>query len=425
MLKIILPKRIIIVFILGFSSGLPLALLTSTLQAWFSEANMSLYVTGMLSLIGMPYLYRFLWAPVLDRYSLLKKIGKRRSWLLAMQVILCFGFNIMAWLSPQISPLYMGILAFILASASATQDAVIDAYRIELLPSKEFGLGASLATLGYRLAMLVSGGSALLIAQYVSWSATYRIMGSLMIIGILTTIWSDERRPLEKDLQKASSFKSTFVSPFKNLIGRRGIVAFCLFVIFYKLGEVFTTNISGIVMPFLIQGLEFPLATIAYINNILGFFALIAGGLAAGFILIRYSLFRSLLVFGLIQSITNALFVVLAMVGKNTVLLAIAVTSDNFAAGLGSTAIVALFMRFVNCKFTATQFSILVAFASIPRVFSGPIGAFLHAHFGWIGLYQIAFALSFVFIPFLYMIADLDCFRVEQDSDNEAAALLR
>lgn len=408
----ILSKRMIVIFILGFSSGLPLALVTSTLQAWFAASDSSLYITGMLSLIGLPYIFRFIWAPILDKFSLFKNIGKRRSWILLMQLILSLGFNIMAWLSPQDYPYIMVGIAFLLATASATQDASIDAYRIEILNPKEYGLGASLATLGYRLAMLVSGASALLIAQYLSWPAAYRTMGFLMLIGVLITFWSDEKK---SKFEETFNLQTTFVEPIKNLMRRRGIVTFCLFVVFYKLGEVFTTNVSGIVMPFLIQGLNFPLATIAYVNKILGFFALLAGGITAGFFLLRFSLFKSLLIFGFFQSITNVLFIILAMVGKNTTLLAIAVTSDNFAAGLGSTAMVALFMRFVDPKFVATQFSVLVAFSTLPRICSGPIGVFLQSHFGWIGLYQIAFLLSFFFIPFLLMLSNLDCLKAERN----------
>lgn len=420
-MRFLLSKRMIVVFVLGFSSGLPLALLTSTMQAWFADSNMSLYATGMLSLIGLPYLYRFLWAPILDRYSLIQKLGRRKSWILIMQLLLCLGFNIITWMTPQVSPILIGSLAFILATVSSTQDAVIDAYRIENLKQEEFALGASLATLGYRLAMLVSGGAALLIAQYVSWSATYRVMGFLMLIGVVATLWSDEKDANEITDKKITSPYTNFLIPIKDLIQREKILVFCLFIIFYKFGEVFTSNVSGIVMPFLIQGLGVPLATVAYVNKILGFFALIFGGLTAGFVLLRYSLLKSLLLFGLFQSLTNALFVLLAMIGNNTLLLSIAVTSDNFAAGLGSTAVVALFMRFVNRKFTATQFSILVAFSSIPRVFSGPIGAFLQEHFGWIGLYQISFVLSFLFIPFLFCIRDLSCFGSEKYADDKTA----
>ena len=330
----------------------------------------------------------------------------------------------MAWMSPQTSSMHIMFLGFILASLSATQDSAIDAYRVESLLSEEYGLGASLATLGYRAALLVSGGLSLLIAQHAGWSNVYRIMGFLMLIGVVTTLWGDEKINSSQDGSKAS-FQATFVEPVRDLLKRRGIIAFCIFVLLYKLGEVFTTNISGIVMPFLIQGMGFSLSTIAYVQKILGLMALILGGLTAGFILLRYSLFQSLLVFGLIQSITNVLFVVLAMVGKSTSLLAIAVSCDNFAAGLGSTALVALFMRFVDCRFTATQFSILVALSSLPRVFSGPIGAFLQAHFGWVGLYQIAFVLSFAFIPFLFIISHMQCFIAEKDADDETVALSR
>ncbi|MDP3560938.1 MAG: MFS transporter [Legionellaceae bacterium] len=394
-------KRFLIVFILGFSSGLPLALVSSTLQAWFADVGMSVAATSLLSLLGFPYVYRFLWAPVLDRYSLLPKIGKRRSWILMMQIFLCIGFNAMAWLSPLTSPVLMACLGFVLASISATQDATIDAHRTEYLPTTEYALGASLAVLGYRLALLVAGGLALIIAQYAGWAVTYRVMGCLMLFGMIATLWSPEP---SKQTVHETSLLILFVLPVKNLIARPGFLPFCLFILFYKLGEAFTTSTSGIVMPFLIQGIGFSLETIAYVNKIIGVIAILVGGLVAGLILLRWSLFRTLLVFGIIQALTNGLFVLLAQEGKNVILFSCAVISDNFAAGMGSTALVALFMRFVDQRFTAAQFSMLVALATLPRVFSGPIGAFIQAHFGWVGLYQISFVLAFGFIPFLRML---------------------
>jgi MFS transporter, PAT family, beta-lactamase induction signal transducer AmpG len=412
---LILTKRFIVVFILGFSSGLPLALVSTTLQAWFSDVGMSVYATGMLSLLGMPYLYRFIWSPILDRYPLISFMGKRRSWILGTQILLCLGFNAMAWFSPLTSPLLMALLGFILASLSATQDSAIDAYRIESLHISEFGLGASVASFGYRLALLLAGGVALIMAQHAGWEVVYRSMGFLMIIGMITTVWSqEEETPKKNDV----TFGHSFIEPIKNLICRPAIIPFCLFVLFFKVGEAFTTSTSGIVMPFLIQGIGFSLSTIAYVHKILGVIAVVSGGLAAGVILLRYSLYKSLFAFGLIQTLTNALFVLLAIVGKNTAILSLAVVCDNFAAGLGSTALVALFMRFVDSRFTATQFSILVAVSTIPRVFSGPIGAFIQSMVGWVGLYQVAFVLSFGFIPFLMMVAKLQCFSVEKDPNN-------
>lgn len=393
-------KRLLIVFILGFSSGLPLALISSTLQAWFADAGMSILATGSLSLLGLPYVYRIVWGPLLDRYSLLS-IGKRRSWMLVMQLLLLIGFNVMAWFSPATSPRLMATFAFLLACFSATQDVAIDAHRTEYLPQNEHAIGASLAVFGYRLALLVAGGVALIMAQHLGWAVAYRVMGFLMLLGIVAALWSPE-----PSLQTSNqdSLSQSFIAPIKELLSRQGIVALLFFIFFYKLGEAFTTTTSGIVMPFLIQGLGFPLDTIAYVNKMMGIGAILLGGLSAGLLLMRWSLYRALLAFGLLQAVTNIFFVVLAMVGKNVALFAVAVVCDNFAAGMGSTALVALFMRLVDRRFTATQFSLLVALSTLPRILSGPIAALLQSWLGWVGVYQLSFVLALGFVPFLIMI---------------------
>ncbi|WP_133127141.1 AmpG family muropeptide MFS transporter [Legionella nagasakiensis] len=397
-----MSKRLFIVFILGFSSGLPLSLLSSTLQAWFAEAGMSVLATGMLSLLGLPYVYRVLWGPVLDRYSLFS-LGKRRSWILSMQVVLLIGFNLMAWLSPTSSPTLMAFLAFLMACSSATQDMAIEAHRTEYLPVEEHGLGASFAVFGYRLALLLSGGLALIIAHFAGWATTYRLMGFLMVLGILATLYSPE--PSIPDNRQPHVVDS-FIAPVKELMGRPGVLALFLFIVFYKLGEAFTTTTSGIVMPFLIQGVGFSLDTIGYVNKIAGVVAILLGGLAAGLFLMRWPLYQALLIFGLLQAVTNALFVWLAVVGKSISLFVIAVVFDNFAAGMGSTALVALFMRVVDRRFTATQFSILAALSTIPRIFSGPFAASLQSWLGWVGLYQMSVVLALGFLPFLFRVRD-------------------
>lgn len=395
-------KRLLIVFLLGFSSGLPLALVSSTLQAWYADAGLSILVTGLLSLVSLPYAFRFAWTPIFDHYSLFS-FGKRRSWILFTQVLLLFGFNILAWCSPNQSPKLMAIIALMVACFSASQDAVIDAHRVEYLPISLHGLGASLASLGYRLALFVSGGLALVIAQSFGWILTYRLMGAFMLIGVGAILLSVEP---SKPLSKEFNFMQTFSLPLNDLFARPGIFGLLFFILFYKLGEAFTTTTSGIVMPFLIQGLGFSLSTIGYINKMMGISSLILGGLLAGFILIRWSLFSSLLIFGFIQAVTNLLFVLLALFEKNTMLLAISVGAANFAAGMGSTALVVFFMRLAKQPFTATQFSILVAISTIPHILSGPIAAFLQMSLGWLGLYKLVFALTFGFIPFLILIRD-------------------
>lgn len=394
-------KRFLVVFILGFSSGLPLALITGTLQAWFADAGMSVMATGMLSLLSIPYVYRVAWGCILDRHALFP-IGKRRSWILTMQVLLLLGFNALAWLSPKTSPNLMAALAFLLACFSATQDVAIDAQRVEYLPLEKHALGASFAVFGYRVALLTGGGLALIIAQYAGWAVAYRTIGSLMFIGILTTLWSQE--PVTSTAPDRMSLLNSFVIPFKEFALRPGVIFLLLFIFFYKLGEAFTATTSGIVMPFLIQGIGFSLDTVAYINKLLGISAILLGGFVAGFLLMRWSLYRALLVFGILQAMTNLLFVALAMVGKNIPLLAVSVVCDNFVTGMGSTALVALFMRLVNQHFTGTQFSILVAFSTLPRILSGPLAAFLQSIWGWVGLYELSVLLALGFIPFLFVI---------------------
>ena len=393
-------KRLFIVFILGFSSGLPLALVSSTLQAWFSEAGMSVLATGMLSLVGLPYVLRVFWAPFLDRFSFLF-IGKRRSWILVMQGLLLIGFNAMAWLSPTTSPISMAVLAFMLASFSATQDLAIDAHRIEYLPTSEHGLGASLATLGYRIALLIAGGLALIVAQKMGWPVAYRLMGILMLLGMAAVLLSQE--PIHPPVNQMTG-PSPFIEPFRDILTRPKLIPWLFFIFLYKTGEAFTTTTSGIVMPFLIQDIGFSLDTIAYVNKIIGIGSTLVGGLVAGFLLMRWSLYRALLVFGLLQALTNLLFVALAIVGNHVPTFVLAVMSDNFSAGLASTALVVLFMQMADRRFTATQFSILVAFSTLPRILSGPVGALLQSWLGWVGLYQMAFILSLGFVPFLMMV---------------------
>ena len=408
-------KRLFIVFLLGFSSGLPLALVTTTLQAWYSVSGMSVLATGMLSLVGLPYLYRIIWGPLLDRYAL-SSLGRRRSWMLLTQIVLLIGFNGIAWFNPLNSPYLLAFFAIVLACFSATQDVAVDAQRTEYLTIKEQGLGASFAVFGYRIGLLVAGGMALVLAHCVGWAITYRLMGGLMCIGVFATLASEE--PVTPKYETLSLFHS-FVDPIKELGARPYFVGLILFILFYKLGEAFTATTSGIVMPFLINGLGFSLDTIGYVNKILGMSAILLGGLFAGFILMRWALYRALLCFGIMQASTNLLFVLLAMTGKNLTLLAIAVTCDNFAAGMGSTALVVLFMRLVNKQFTATQFSLLVAVSSIPRVCSGPIAAFVQMKIGWVGLYELSFIVALGFIPFLLWIRQPLIEMNEEDWLNE------
>jgi PAT family beta-lactamase induction signal transducer AmpG len=249
--------------------------------------------------------------------------------------------------------------------------------------------------------MILSGGFALLLAQWYGFPFAYRAMGFLMLVGIVTICCSKEP---SVGTTPPTTLRAAFIEPVRNLLQRPNATSLFLFILFYKLGESFTIMTSGIVVPFLIQGIGFSLETIAYVNKILGIAGIILGGVVAGFLLLRWSLYRALMVFGLVQALTNGLFVLLAIRGKDVALLALAVISDNFAAGMGSTALVALFMRLVDHRFTATQLGLMVAVSTLPRVFSGPVGVYIQAHVGWVGLYQISCLLACGFIPWLIRI---------------------
>lgn len=399
-------SRLFVVFILGFSSGLPFCLIGSTLQAWFASNGQSIALTASLSLLSIPAMLRFLWSPLLDRFSI-SKLGKRRTWIICTQLFLIIGLYYLSYLSPQVYALPMMVIGFLLAILSATQDAAIEAQRIEYLSETYYSLGASLSSTGYRLGILFSGGYALVMADNYGFGVTYRYIALFLIIGILVTLFSEE--PHHKPILQPS-FVKNYKQALLSFFAIPNIFLLLGFVFFYKLGEVFTSGISGIVTPFLIDGMKFSLSLIGYVNKVLGTIALITGGIFAGFIALRYSLSSLLLVFGLLQALTNAIFVILAWVGPSIFWFATAVISDNLATGMGSTMIVALLMKVVDKDFTATQFSMLVAFSTLPRILSGPIGAFLQHHLGWTGMYVVSVLLALCFIPFW--------FRLRTDYDD-------
>ncbi len=403
--------RLLVVFFLGFSSGLPLALLGSTLQAWFAKSGMSVMATGALSLIGLPYVYRLIWSPLLDRYSF-SSLGRRRSWMLATQLLLFFGFVLMTWFEPGKNAMLMAGLAFLLACFSATQDVAIEAQRTEYLRSEEYGLGASLAVLGYRVGMLISGGLALIIAARFGFAATYRLMALLMLPGILTSLLSREPHVAAS---APVSLREQYARPIADLLFRPGVGAVLAFIFFYKAGEAFTSTTSGVVMPFLISGMGFSIETIGWVNKIVGVAAVIGGGIIAGLMLMRYSLLRCLMIFGLLQALTNFSFVILVHQGKQLPFLLTAVISDNLATGMGTTALVAFLMQYVNQKYTATQLSLLVAFSTLPRIFSGPVAALLQKSLGWAGLYQCSVMIALIYVPFLWFISRNDKKRLFYD----------
>lgn len=397
-----LNSRLLTVLFLGFSSGLPLALTSSTLQAWFTVSGIDLVTIGALTLVAQPYVYKFLWAPLMDRF-VPPLLGRRRGWMLLTQCSLIITIAAMAFLNPIHYEKLMSILAVVIAFLSASQDIAIDAYRTDVLHPEERGLGAAYAVAGYRMAMLISGGLALITAQWYGWQFTYLMMSGLMLIGVISSWFAPQTHnesPVPQTMYQA------VVEPFREFLKRNNAMAFLLLIVLYKLGEAFTTTAGSLSTTFLLRGLGFSLATVGTVNKGVGVIATMFGVFLAGFLMTRIRLYRALFAFAVLQAFANLLFTLLAMVGKNYVLMATVIFFDNFCAGLGMAALVALIMSLCDPRYTATQFALLSALAAMPRVFSGPIAGIAVEYLGWTHFFFWTFILALPCLLVLKLLQD-------------------
>lgn len=375
-------NRLFVTLLLGFSSGLPLALTGTLLQAWFTVSGIGIVAIGALGLVGQPYVYKFLWAPLLDRY-VPPLFGRRRGWLVITQVGLLLAIIGMAYGDPKINPYFLAGMAFLVAFLSASQDIAIDAYRTDILAPEERGLGAALYTGAYRVAMMVSGGLALVIAGFFGWRNTYLFMASLMIIGVLASLFGEEPRA---DIyhRNPKNLCTAVVQPLKEFFSRDYAIILLLAVVLYKLGDALSVSLTT---TFLIRYVGFSLVTVGAIFKGAGLIATLLGVFIGGILMVRLSLFRSLFLFGILQAAAILTFIQLAIVGKSYWMLVITVFVDNFCNGMGSTALVAFLMSLCDQRFTATQFALLTAVASIGRVFIGPIAGVMVEHIGWVNFF--------------------------------------
>lgn len=375
-LNLLLQKKMLLILLLGFASGLPLGLSASTLQAWYAMDGVNMVTIGFLALVGQPYVYKFLWSPVLDKYRL-PFLGLRRGWMISTQLAIILVLVLMSFMQPATSPYQLAFLALCLTFLSATQDIAIDAYRTELLTVQERGMGTSMAVTGYRIAMLVSGGLTMIIAHYSSFSFTYLLMAGLMSVGVFATFWGKE--PMHYR-EKPVNFLIACIEPFKEFFSRKHAVYLLAFIVLYKLGDAFAGSLTT---AFLLKGVGFTLVEVGYINKTIGLVSTLLGVFVGGVVMVRLGLYRSLLGFGILQALTNLLFYILAVVGQNVPLLILTVFSENFSGGLGTAAFMALVMSLCNARFTATQFALLSSFSAIGRVFVGPAAGYLVQSVGW------------------------------------------
>lgn len=388
-------RSILAVLLLGFSSGLPLALTGSTLQAWLTQAGVSVVAIGAFSLVGVPYVWKVLWAPVLDRF-IPPLWGRRRGWILITQLGLCIALFILAQMNPQAQPALIGVLALVIAFISASQDIAIDAYRTDILLPDERGLGAAAYIFSYRIAMLISGGLALVFADHFGWRITYEIMAILLGFSILSTYFAPE---ISDSIQAPKTFLDAVIKPLANLFKRDRVIVIMLFILFYKFGDALALALMS---NFLLKGIGFSLTTVGVAHKTFGLFATIIGAFVGGALLTRLSLFRALLLFGVLQAFSNLMFMFLALAGKSYSLMVTSIFIEAFCSGMGTAAFVAFLMALCDHHYTATQFACLSGIAAMGRVFIGPVAGLMALHLGWVSYFGWSFILSFPGIFLLF-----------------------
>ncbi len=364
-----------VAFVMGFSCGVPLLLTLSVLQAWMKEEGVDLGVIGLFSLVGLPYTLKFLWAPVLDRFTL-PFLGRRRGWLLVIQCLLMVSIAALGFTEPGKSPWMVAFVAMLVTFFSASQDIVVDAYRREDLTDNELGLGSSLYVNGYRVGMLLAGSGGLILADHIPFSQVYLIMAATLSVGIVTTLAAREPRVAEGT---PVSFREAVIQPFVEYFSRDGAVAILAFILLYKIGDQMATTMT---MPFYLD-LGFSKTEIGAVAKLFGFWATITGGLAGGVIMLRLGIWRSLWVFGILQAVSTTGFAVLAYVGHSLGMLAVAIAGENFCGGMGTAAYVAFMASITNKRFTATQYALLSSLMGIPRVLASAPTGYIAEWTGW------------------------------------------
>ncbi|HEB49264.1 MAG TPA: MFS transporter [Desulfobulbus sp.] len=393
MLRLIFSPRMLVAFLMGFSCGVPLLLTGSVLQAWMRREGVDLSVIGLFSLVGIPYTLKFLWSPVLDRFSP-PMFGRRRGWLLLFQVLLMAAIIGLGLTSPRQAPWLVAAVAFLVTFFSASQDIVVDAYRREDLSDNELGLGSSLYVNGYRVGMLLAGSGGLILADHIPFRLVYLIMAASLLVGILTTLFCREPEVAEGT---PTTFREAVVQPFAEYLQRDGALVILLFVLLYKIGDQMATTMTT---PFYLD-LGFTMTEIGAVAKLFGFWATVSGGLLGGVLLLRLGINRSLWIFGILQAVSTAGFSLLALVGNSLPGLAGAIAFENLTGGMGTAAYVAYMAALTNRKFTATQYALLSSLMGIPRVLaSAPTGYFAQ----WLGWVPFFLLCSLVALPGLYLL---------------------
>lgn len=415
LLKEIFSKKMALCLSLGFASGMPLFVVLTLLGAYLRKEGVNLKEIGLFSLIMIPYTWKFVWSPLVDRYNLFH-LGRRRSWMLISQIAVFFSIFLLGQFSPKTSLSVIAVVSVILSFASATQDIVIDAYRREILTDRELGLGTSLFITASRASSLVPGGLSLVIAQFLSWSDVFFITAAFMLPALVVTFFIKE----PETINAPRNLRQAIIEPFREFKDRRGLKSMFLIILFvfcYKLGDSMATSLAT---PFYID-LHYDLLTIGLVAKNAGLWSMLIGGILGGVIMLKTGINKALWYFGFGQLITILGFVILAHegIGSDTApsvfLLAFVIIAECLGAGLGTSAFVAFLSAQTNKTYAATQFALLTSLSAVPRTFCNATTGYIVEFMGWENFFIFCTVLA---IPGMLLLLKVAPFKSEPKSSN-------
>src|SRR5690349_16791077 len=420
---VFLDPRVLIILLLGFSSGLPLALSGSTLLLWMKDVGVDLGTIGLFSLVGVPYTIKFLWAPIVDAFQvpiLGRLLGHRRGWLVFSQILLMAAIVLLGFQNPLVSPWMVALAAVIVATASATQDIVIDAFRVEYLPTENQAAGMAYFVAAYRIGMLVSTAGAVALVAYFEhigvdrslvWTYGYAVMAAFVVIGVVAALLAKEPRAKDREAEAEASgereanplfrfFRAAYAA-FADFFSKRDALLILVFVVLFKLTDTFAGVMTG---PFVLD-IGFDKASYAAIVKGVGLIASLLGGVAGGLLARAMPLSRALLVAGILQALAHFTFSWLAWLGVNHLGLAVAISTENFTSAIGTVVFIAYLSALcTNPAYTATQFALLTALSSFGRTQLAAITGFVAAATGWIWFFTLCAAAAIPGLTLLWVL---------------------
>src|SRR5271168_4138855 len=377
-------KRMAAVLVLSFASGLPYNLTGFTVQAWLASEGLDIKTIGIFTLVSVPYLFKFLWAPFLDRY-LPPILGRRRGWVLIYQVCLSVAIAFMGFCSPTKELYVLGVAAVLVAILSASQDIVIDAYRVDTIPVSERGLAAAVQSFGYRTAAMLAGAVLVLIAAHLGWRLAFLMVACLMALTTAGTLWAPE--PEVPGLPPRTLADAVW-HPLRALFSQKGAWGFVLLALLYKVGDALALSLYS---AFMIKGVGFSLDELSIAGKVNMTISSMIGVAFGGWAYMRWGTFKSLLIFGIGQALTNLLYLWLALAGKKVWLLVLATSLDTGIGGMGLAAFVAFLVSLCSANFSATQYALLSALASVPSKVMGYVAGIVVSHIGWANFFVVTF----------------------------------